>query len=158
MFEIIHQLLDDTNFQKQVKFTIKTFKQNEKIIEQGKQTPGVYLIKSGLVRVVVHSELDEKKVVSPGIADLKPNDIFGEFSLFDRLPASADVIAEQESELVEIDIPSFRKFLRSNLEVASEVYFEILKNLVSRLRHADKTIVNLYMWGIKAYNVDKHLE
>lgn len=158
MFEIIHALLEDPAFNSKVKYEIKHFKANEKILLQGKEHQKVYLIEKGTVRIIVNAEIREHSTVRPGIADLGPHDIFGEFGLFDDLPASADVMAVVDSELLEIDMPSFKVFLGANPDVAAKIYLAILKILVKRLRCADKTIFSLYTWGMKAHQLDKYLE
>lgn len=157
MFHVLHQLLADPTFKEKVKFKSIEFKANDKILEQGKSHVSVYLIKSGKVRVVIHAEVKESSPMRPGIADLGVNDVFGEFGLFDNLPASADVIAVDDSELVEIDIPSLKKYLESNPEIAYQFLVTMINTLVGRLRHADKTIFTLYAWGMKAHKLDQLL-
>ena len=159
MFEILHTLLqEDPVFKNNVKFITRQFKANDKILEQGQLHKSVYLIKSGKVRVVVHADIKESSPMRPGIADLGVHDVFGEFALFDNMPASADVIAVDDSELIEIDIPSLKTFLEKNPEIAYTFFVAMINTLVSRLRHADKSIFTLYSWGMKAHKLDKYLE
>jgi len=159
IYNLINTLLDNESFKSNVKFSIKKFKPNEKILEQGKDHSFFYLIKKGQVRIIVNSEIKEENLsIHPGIVDLSENDIFGEFELFDDLPASADVVTVVESELVEIDIDSFRNYLENNSQIGYKLLFSILKILVSRLRRADKTIFNLFLWGIKVKKIDKDLD
>lgn len=165
LFEKLRILLDSTSFKDNVLYNIKKFHPNEKILEQGKKHSCVYLIKDGKVRIVVSgsspvSAGSSKKepVVKPGVNELGSDDIFGEFGIFDDAPASADVVAITETELIEIDIESFKNFLQKNPEIGYEILFEMLKVLVKRLRHANITIVNLFSWGIKAHHIDKYLE
>jgi CRP/FNR family cyclic AMP-dependent transcriptional regulator len=159
MFEIINALIENPDFQNKVKFTSKHFNAKDKILVQGEQHPNFFLIKNGTVRVTVTTLLKEEETAAlrPGVADLGPNDIFGEFGLFDDLPASADVASVVESELLEIDIPSFKAYLNENPTIGYKIYQELLQTLVKRLRHADKVIYNLYAWGIKAHQLDKYL-
>lgn len=158
MYNLIKSLFENPQFKSQVKYAIKKYEANDKILEQGKEHPNLFLIKNGKVRVIVNAEDRESTVIHPGIANLGDDDIFGEFALFDDLPASADVIALDESELVEIDIKSFQKFLETNPQFGYQFYKEILQSLVKRLRHADKAIFNLYAWGMQAHHLGKHLK
>lgn len=158
MFEKLQSLLNDSSFQSNVIHRTKKFNPNDKILIQGEMHPCIYLIKSGKVRIVVSGDLEEKKMLRPGVNELGQDDIFGEFGIFDDSPASADVIAITKTELIEIDIASFKKYLQDNPKIGYEIFLEMLKILVQRLRHADKTIVNLFAWGIKAHQIDKHLE
>lgn len=158
MFDVLLQLLEDPAFKEQVKFTSRQFKINDKILEQGQSHVSVYLIKSGKVRVVVHAEIKDSSPMRPGIADLGANDVFGEFGLFDSMPASADVIAVDDCELIEIDIPALKIYLDNNPKIAYQFLVAMINTLVSRLRHADKTIFTLYSWGMKAHKLDQFLE
>lgn len=161
MHDIINSLLEDPEFVEKVHFLTRTYKANERIISQGEAHTGVFLIKSGTVRVTVTAEFKEDpndSTLRPGVADLGANDIFGEFGLFDDLPASADVKALTDAEILEIDIPSFKNFLDSHREIAYTIYLPIIKTLVKRLRSADKVIYKLYSWGTKAHQLDKYLK
>lgn len=159
LLQLMEDLLKNKNFLAKVKVSTKSFKANEKILSQASVHRKVYIIRKGKVRIIVQSEDKVKSSnLRPGIADLETNDIFGEFGLFDDQPASADVIALIDSELIEIDIPTFRTFLNETPEIASKIYFSIIQILVKRLRHADKTIFSLYTWGMKAHKLDQHLE
>lgn len=155
MKEILNSLLEQKDFKAQVKFLTKKYNANEKIIQQGKFHECVYLIKKGKVRIMVSPEMKNNELaVHPGIAELGPGEIFGEFGLFDDLPASADVIVVSESEVIEIDISSFRSFLQNNPDLGYHIVVNMLQTLIHRLRHANKAIINLYSWGIKAHEID----
>jgi CRP/FNR family transcriptional regulator, cyclic AMP receptor protein len=159
MPSVLLSLLGNPSFQTQVKYITCKFNPNQKILEQGKMHPSIYIIKSGKVRVTVKTEKNQDPLLlHPGIVELGPDEIFGEFGLIDDLPASADVTAIIESELIEIDIPSLRTYLETNPQEGYRVFLDMLQSLVKRLRHADKAIVNLYAWGIKAHQLDQHLE
>jgi CRP-like cAMP-binding protein len=106
----------------------------------------------------VSADIRDKNAVHPGIADLGPNDIFGEFGLYDEEPANADVIAVTASELVQIDITTFRTFLKVNPQIGNTILEAMFKTLIKRLRHADETIIKLYIWGMKAHKIDQDLD
>jgi CRP/FNR family transcriptional regulator, cyclic AMP receptor protein len=158
MYDIIISLLETSEFKNHVKFKVKQFKANAKILHQGEKHSHIYLIKNGSVRVTITSKIREDSSLKPGIADLSSSDFFGEFGLFDELPASADVKALVDSELIEIDIPSFKRYLETNPDISSKIYLSIIKTLVQRLRKADIVIYKLYAWGMQAHNLDKFLE
>ena len=158
MFEIIFKLLDDPVFKAKVKYKTKAYAANEKILEEGKMHHHMHLIKEGKVRIIVHGDLKTKSSVSAGIADLGPSDVFGEFGLFDDSPASADVIAVTDCELIEIDILTFREYLEIDTQTGYKILLDLMKLLIQRLRRADKTIINLYVWGMKAHKIDQHLD
>ncbi len=158
MFDFLYKLLDDPAFKAKVKYNLRHFKTNEKILEQGKPHRCLYLIKSGKVRVIVRAAIKDESPIRPGIAELGENDVFGEFGLFDDHPASADIIAIDDSVLIEIDIKTFKTFLDANPEIGYQVLVSMLNKLASRLRRADKTIFTLYSWGMKAHKLNQFLE
>lgn len=158
MLDTLKLLLEDKSFKSQVKHSTKIFKANEKILKEGKLHPYLYIIKKGSVRVFVSGETGEKTALHPGVADLNPDDIFGEFGIFDDAPASADVAAVTETEVVEIDIKSFRAFLDANPQIGYKLMRELLQIFIERLRHANQAVIRLFTYGIKAHKLDKYLE
>lgn len=159
MKDIFHFLLSDPLFNTQVKHITKTYPPNEKILEQGKPHANLYVIKTGKVKVMINNMEKEKTLtfVRPCIIELSQNDIFGEFGIVDDLPSSADVITVTESEITEIDIASLQTFLNAHPEIGYKISLYLLQIVIKRLRHADKAIVSLYTWGLKAHHIDKIL-
>jgi CRP/FNR family transcriptional regulator, cyclic AMP receptor protein len=158
MKKLLKMLLGNPLFMSQIKHYSRIFNTHEKILQQGKVYNSFFFIKKGNVRVILHKKMDTKIHIHPSIIDLGPEDIFGEFGLFDNLPASADVVALNQSELVEIDKASFIRFLEQNPKIGYNIMLYLLQSLTKRLRQADKTIINLYAWGVKAHQIDKYLE
>jgi CRP-like cAMP-binding protein len=141
--------MNNESFKNSVKYAYVKIRPNQQILIEGKMHSTLYLIKSGALRVVVNSESTEFPIIAPGIAHLGPGEIVGEFTFIDNSPASADVFADTESELIEIDIHTFRKFLDNNPNIGYQFFFELLKVFVNRYRRTNKTILNLLEWGIK---------
>lgn len=158
MLNTLCKLLDDKNFKIQVKHTFKNITANEKILAEGIVHEYLYVIQKGKVRILVRGETRDNPYIHPSIADLGPGDIFGEFTLYNDLPSSADIIAVTNSELIAIEKKSFRAFLESNTDIGYKVISEIFKLYVQRLLHSNKTIINLLYWGIEARNIDKYLK
>ena len=157
LIETLQSLITDQKFNEMVHHKVIIFKADQKILSQDQEHSSIYLIQEGRVRVVMNKALTDH-TLRPGIADLGINEILGELSLFDDLPASADVVALQECKLLEIDIPSFQAFLKKNPKIGYQVYHDILLALVKRLRQSDKAILHLYEWGMRAHKLDKHFE
>jgi putative ABC transport system ATP-binding protein len=75
------------------------------IIRQGDEGDKFYLIKSGLVDVIVNQgQPDEQKV-----ATLGKGQFFGETALLTGAPRNATVIAQLDSEFYTLDKPHFRQ-------------------------------------------------
>ena len=137
------KLFYDQVFKSQVKHTISVVAAKEKIISQGDKHPFFCFIKSGSVQVVLNEKLLDQYPIHTIVATLSQNDIFGEFRMFDDYPASADVITVKESEIVAIDVKSFRAFLDSDPQLGYKVFLEMLQVLVKRLHHSNDTVMHL---------------
>jgi cAMP-dependent protein kinase regulator len=70
------------------KFVYREAESGRHVLTQGQPGDGLYLLVAGRVKVIRH--VDDK---SHDVATLKPGDIFGEMSLINNEPVSADVIA-----------------------------------------------------------------
>lgn len=153
MFSALKKLMNEPSFKSQVKCITKRYHANEKIIHQGKVHTRVCIIKHGRVRILV-KPVSGDVPVHPGIAELGPEEMFGEFAIFDDMPASADVISLSDCVICEIDIHSFREFLKQNPELCAEFLFDLVRSLIKRLRHTNNAVVSLYAWGIKTHEID----
>lgn len=158
MCEILKKLVNNPSFKDTVVVVNRKIKPHQIILHQGETHPSFYLIKSGAVRILIHSESQDNFNVHPGILDLGPDDVFGELELFGELPAHADVIAITKTELIEIDKYTFLKYLQKDREKGYQIILELLQALILRLRDADKKILYLYRWGLKCHDIDKFLE
>ncbi len=107
--------------------------------------PLMYAVKEGdfgdAMFLILEGEL-RARVVRDGkettLATLVVGEFFGEVSLLDQGPRSADVIANEHSTLLKISAASFEK-LRSEAPALSEPFLHALsKSLVGRLRVANK--------------------
>jgi len=106
-------------------FKLKRFKQGDVIIKQGSPGDSMFLIKSGLVKVV------SKKDGEDGfISRLFSGDYFGEVALFTGKPRMAEVIAEADSELMEIS----RKDLKTVVQEHPKVLETLKENIQSRMK------------------------
>ena len=105
--------------------TVK-FNANDVIFRQGEPSDSMYLIKSGLVGVYSNYGKTGHKLLSV----LGKDKFFGEMGVIDNLPRSADIVAVDDSELIEVNAEDFPAFVAQN---TSDV-ITILKNLSERLR------------------------
>jgi CRP-like cAMP-binding protein len=93
-----------------------------------------FLVVAGLIRISITQH--GREVV---LAELGPGDYFGELSVIDGRPRSADAIAAVRSELLELPQEAFFRLLDANGAVARKLLIEICR----RLREADKQISTL---------------
>jgi CRP-like cAMP-binding protein len=102
------------------------FYTEETIITEGDHGDSLYLIVEGTVRV-------HRGAVT--LAELGPDDYFGEMSILDGEPRSASVTANTDCSLLCISQADFHDILSRHHEVA----LTIIKTLTQRLRVADET-------------------
>lgn len=95
------------------------------IFREGQQADGLFVIKSGVVRIQVGNRT---------IAELAADNIFGEMALIDSEPRSATAIAVTDVELVPV---SEKQFL---FLVSQTPYFalKVMRTLAQRLRVMNK--------------------
>lgn len=117
--------------------SLQKFQNNELIIKENDIDEYLYLIKSGMVKVV--KSLDNKEIE---VAFLKEGSFFGEMALIDDRPRTATVVAIEETVLEVFHRDSFLDIMHQNQNIA----IKFLSGIFSRLRDAnskiDATIMN----------------
>ena len=101
--------------------------------------PGTSLVRAGDAGSAFYVLIDgTARVVTPKGRPLRLGcgDFFGEMSLLDEAPRSADVVAEGEVLTMTISRNAFGKLLRSEPAFARE----LLRTLAARLRAAEKAL------------------
>lgn len=104
----------------------KNIAKNVFIIKEGEHTHEMFLIMEGIVDVMLNNQDGDELILST----LQEGDIFGELSLLDDKPRSANVIAREECKLLVIHKPDFFEFLNKNSNAA----VQIIKYLCEKLR------------------------
>ena len=99
------------------------------LFHRGDSGDSMYLIERGRVRISV-KDADGHDTT---LAELSNGEFFGEMSLLDGHPRSADATASADSRLAVLPRTEFRSFLRKNPDVA----LGILTALTHRLRRTD---------------------
>jgi len=100
---------------------------------------GAYLTRQGAVGGEVYVCLDGTFVVrrhNRKIATRKKGDVFGEMSLIDGMPRSANVVAETDSAVLVVHKKDFEQLLE-----IPRVAKAVMRTLVARLREADDRIL-----------------
>jgi CRP/FNR family cyclic AMP-dependent transcriptional regulator len=113
---------------------------NATVVHAGDRTDFVYLILSGSLKVLVSDEEGREVILSM----IGPGELFGEMGVLDDNPRSATVVAVIPSDLVVIAKTDFKRALQENFEVSHY----IMRNLVARLRKADRKIESLALMDV----------
>lgn len=113
---------------------------NTTVIHAADRIDFVYLILSGSLKVLATDEQGREVIF--GV--LGPGELFGEMGVLDDNPRSATVIALSPSQLVVIGKSDFKRFLQDSPDVS----YYIIRNLVRRLRRADRKIESLALMDV----------
>jgi CRP/FNR family cyclic AMP-dependent transcriptional regulator len=103
------------------------------IVKQGQEGDGMYMVLEGEVRVRILVGTTETTLVTLG-----PGEFFGEMSLFDSGPRSADVLANQEAVLLKISNEAFDRLLKNAPQLAAPFLYGVGKTLAARIRADNK--------------------
>jgi CRP-like cAMP-binding protein len=103
-----------------------SFHKGQTVIRRGRRSNGVYLLVKGTARVQLLSNSN-----SPEIG---PGEVCGEMSFLDDVPASADVVAQDDVEAYYLDRPTLESLFELFPHLASRFYRSLATNLSHRLR------------------------
>ncbi len=124
----------DEQLQRFVQFMgVQRVKQWTEIVKQGQEGDAMYLVLQGELRVRIM--INGKESI---LATLGAGEFFGEISLFDNGPRSADVVANQESLLLKISADSFNRLIQEGPDLAAPFLLAIGKTLTARIRADNK--------------------
>ncbi len=113
----------------------RRFPRGSYVIRAGEETDALYIILAGRAKVLIPDD-DGNEVI---LAMIGPNDFFGEMGLLDDQPRSASVETTESCEMLRISRSAFLTCLKDNFDAA----MLIIRNLVKRLREADRKIESL---------------
>jgi CRP/FNR family cyclic AMP-dependent transcriptional regulator len=113
----------------------RRFPRNSFVIRAGEETDALYIILAGRAKVLIPDD-DGNEVI---LSVIGPNDFFGEMGLLDDQPRSASVETTEPCEMLRISRGAFINCLKDNFDAA----LVIIRNLVKRLREADRKIESL---------------
>lgn len=120
-----------TRFMRYIEHT--KVRQFQEIVRQGDPGDAMFLVLEGEVRVRLMIGGKESL-----LAVLPAGDFFGEMTLFDHGPRSADVVANLESTLLRISAASFQRLAAEAPDLATPFLLAIGKTLTSRIRADNK--------------------
>jgi len=126
--------LTDEQLERFVTFMeIERVKQWTEIVKQGGPGDAMYLVLEGELRVRMMIGGKETILVTLGAGEF-----FGEISLFDHGPRSADVVANTDILLLKISAKKFEKVISQAPDLAAPFLFAMGKTLTARIRADNK--------------------
>ena len=118
----------------------RNYPRGRTIVSEGEPSQSLYILLSGRAKVQ-RSDSEGKEVI---LSVLSAGDWFGEMSMIDDAPRSASVITLESCDFMSIDKNSFKGILAQSPEVC----MAIMKQLVARLREADRKIETLALLDV----------
>ena len=132
-----------------VTFT-RTFNKDTVIILAEEEGDTLFILKKGQVKVSIVSEEGREVILSL----LGPGSVFGELSLLDGKPRSANVVATEETELLMLRRADFLQLIYKTPQIATA----LLAELATRMRKTDRQIEGLALLDVTSRISDTLLQ
>ncbi len=108
------------------------------VVKQGEQGDAMYLVLSGELRA--RTMTSDRETI---LATFTAGDFFGDMSLFDHGPRSADVIANVDSTVLRISVVAFDRLTREAPALATPFLRATARTLSARIRADNKRLNQL---------------
>ena len=114
-------------------------KRGEHVFHHGDSGDGLYLVLDGAIRISRNvSGMGEE-----ALAILRPGQYFGEMSIVDDSPRSADAIAHEHSLLLKLPKDDLRDLMFVDRELAYELLWRFVRTISDRLRESNDRLMML---------------
>ncbi len=133
----------------EVTFT-RTFSKDNVIILAEEEGDTLFILKKGQVKVSIVSEEGREVILSL----LGPGSVFGELSLLDGKPRSANVVATEETDLLMLRRADFLQLIYKTPQIATA----LLAELATRMRKTDRQIEGLALLDVTSRISDTLLQ
>jgi CRP/FNR family cyclic AMP-dependent transcriptional regulator len=107
----------------------RNFMPEEIIFYERQPGAGMYIIKKGVIKLT--KTINEERVK---IGELRDGEFFGEMSLLDEFPRSAEATAVEKTEALGIFRPDLFGLIEHNPKLGYKILLRLSKRLASRLR------------------------
>ncbi len=114
----------------------KSFPAGHKLFREGEHGKEMFVVQTGKVKI--SKVVRDKEQV---LAVLGAGEFFGEMSILNDKPRSANATVDEEAKLLVIDPKTFEAMIRGNAEIA----IRMIKKLAARLQETDTQIENLLL-------------
>ena len=119
-----------------------SFEKGDTLIETGQRPSAFYILLKGQLRVFLPKQIKgkkERRVSEINLNILNKGDCFGEYSLIEKMSASASIVGVQPGEVLKITDNGFDRIM-ANDRVAKTVYYNLLHVLIKRLRKKEQEL------------------
>jgi len=112
------------------------------VVKKGEHGDAMFLVLVGEARVVDRIDNAEKTLHT-----LEAGDFFGEVSLFDQGPRTADVVTNKDSTFLKISKANFQKLVGNHPDVAAAFLTALARFMAARLRSTNKMYSASLLFG-----------
>ena len=116
--------------------TTTTFSQNKTIFSQGDSPNNIYIIKSGIVKIV--KTLDDIEV---NLVTFNEGNLFGETELIGIFKYIASAIAVTDIELIVFPKSALYSLHSTNLKLFSKIVLNVAREACRRVAHSDEILL-----------------
>ncbi|MEL6441401.1 MAG: cyclic nucleotide-binding domain-containing protein [Cyanobacteria bacterium J06621_8] len=120
------------------KAQVATYQQHEVILQEGRLSDALYLLRQGMVRI--ESAAIGRDVA---IAFLQPGSVFGEVSFLAGIPSRSSIIAQGEVEVAVLHRQELNSLLTDSPGLSGRFYQSLAHNLSHRLSQTDSLVAHL---------------
>jgi SulP family sulfate permease len=120
--------------------TARTMPAGTRLMTQGDPTPGIYLIRSGRVTVLLEGP-DGEQV---RLRTLLEGTVLGEISLYRDEPCTATAVTDTECDVLHLTPESFGELCRTDPAAAADFHSFVVRTLAGRVSHANRAIRALH--------------
>jgi CRP/FNR family cyclic AMP-dependent transcriptional regulator len=125
--------------------SIRKHKKGEVIFSENTKGEDLFIVLSGCIAINKNVAGGRKR----NLGNLKGGEVFGEISLFDTEPRSADAEAIEDTEVIVFSNSKFLELLKDNLQLANIIQKKVIAILCQRLRKTDDMLKEGVIWGFK---------
>jgi CRP/FNR family transcriptional regulator, cyclic AMP receptor protein len=125
--------------------SIRKHKKGEVIFSENTKGEDLFIVLSGCIAINKNVAGGRKR----NLGNLKGGEVFGEISLFDTEPRSADAEAIEDTEVIIFSNGRFLDLLKENLTLANSIQRKVIAVLCQRLRKTDDMLKEGVIWGFK---------
>jgi CRP-like cAMP-binding protein len=133
--------------------SVETFRPNQVVLDQGKASQNLWVILNGNCQVVRLT--GDRPPYPVDLADLGPQDHFGEMSFFHAAPHSASVQAITDLRVLRIERAAYDQLINNGSEAAYRLALNSSELLADRLRRMDDWVTEL-VCGMNDNNRTQH--
>lgn len=120
---------------------VRRYTHNESIFQQGDPSLGMYIVKTGAVKIIRRSPGGQPRL----IATLTAGEFFGELGLIDDAPRSAAAVAHDATETIGFFKPDLMTLIRRNPDLGLKIFRNLAKTMAARLRRTHEELEHLLL-------------